>query len=393
MKKLFFIVFASLLCVTLFRVYGYNLYKSEVRIVSGGDLLISASILEASKIDNSKYNFDDIFKYVKPYIESADYAVINLETGIGGRARGYAGFPQFNTPKGILTSAKNAGFDLVLTASNHSYDLGYKALLYKLSSLEEKQLEYVGMRKTTEEPFHKVIEVKGVHFGILNYTRESTISTEEKVILNRVKSEKKKIVVDERGKDLIARFNYHHLDDFYETLEKDIAALKEQGAEIIVAYPHWGKEYCIEARDKESDIAQKMCDLGVDVIIGGHPHVVAPVKVLKSDISGKETVCIYSTGNFVSSMSHKQKKPNADYVEDGALFGFTVKRNWRGVAEVVSADVLPLWVVKENGKYVVMPLDQENNWKEAYQASYNRTMGLVKDGLDEFNQLKNKGII
>ena len=99
---------------------------SEAEVVSGGDLLISREMLENTKKGNT-YDFSYIFKYVDEYIEEADYAVVNLETSIGGKALGYSGFPWFNTPESIVTAAENAGFDMFLTASNHSYDQGYKA--------------------------------------------------------------------------------------------------------------------------------------------------------------------------------------------------------------------------------------------------------------------------
>ena len=142
-----------------------------------------------------------------------------------------------------------------------------------------------------------------------------------------------------------------------------------------------------------------MCDLGVDVIIGGHPHVVEPVKVYTSKVSGKTTVCIHSTGNFVSSMRRTQKKNNADYVEDGALFKYTVSEYDDGTVAVTSAEVLPLWVKKaaDAKKYVVIPLDKDVDWKESFGVanysekissgyqSYERTMGLVSKGIKKFN--------
>lgn len=392
-KKLIFMVL--IVCFLLGTFIGFSKSdKDQITIVSGGDLLISQSILKASVKGNDNYDFDDIFKEIKGYIQDADCAVLNLETSIGGDIVEYQGFPRFNTPEVVLDASKKAGFDLFLTASNHSYDLGYPGLITKLDELEKRDMQYVGTRKDSKDQLHKVIDVHGFKIGILNYTKESSDSSEDNIVLNMIRGDKPGtysdiIRVDDKGKDLIARFNYSKLDDFYEVLEQDIEFLKEKGAEIIVAYPHWGSEYLIEASDENKQIAQKMCDLGVDVIIGGHPHVVQPTEVLESSISGKKTICIYSMGNFVSSMHRYQDKPNAEYVEDGALFSFTVKRNSSGQAEVVSSDVLPLWVERKDEKFVVIPLDPENKvdgWNKNHENSYNRTMGLVAKGLDEFNK-------
>lgn len=393
MKRKLFILFlvVCFLCVS-YAVFNKD-KKGQITIVSGGDLLISESILKASNQGSDNYDFEDIFKEVKSYIKDADYAVLNLETSIGGDIVDYQGFPRFNTPEVVLDASKKAGFDLFLTASNHSYDLGYEGLITKLNELEKRNMPYVGTRIDAKEQLHKVIDIKGFKVGILNYTKESTISTEDNIVLNTIHGDKPGtysdiISVDNKGKDLVARFNYNKLDDFYDTLKQDIEALKKDGAEIIVAYPHWGEEYYIEASDENKQIAQKMCDLGVDVIVGGHPHVVQPTEILKSSVSGKTTLCIYSMGNFVSSMHRYQDKPNAEYVEDGALFSFTIKRNSSGKAEVISSDVLPLWVDRENEKFVVVPLDPENKvdgWNENHENSYNRTMGLVSEGLKEFS--------
>ena len=390
-KTLIFCALLFILCATI--ILPLKNSKDEITIISGGDLLISQSVLKASVDDKGNYDFDDIFCEIKSYIKKADCAIINLETSIGGEIVDYQGFPRFNTPDTILDASKKAGFDVFLTASNHSYDLGYDGMINRLNELEKRNLQYVGSRLQEDDKLHKVIDVNGFKIGILNYTKESSISTEDQVVFNTIRGNKPGtfsdiIKVDDKGKNLVARFNYNNLSVFYKTMEQDITALKNEGAEIIVAYPHWGSEYYIEASDENRKIAQKMCDLGVDVIIGGHPHVVQPTEVFESSISGKKTICLYSMGNFVSSMNRNQKKNNADYVEDGALFSFTVKRNIAGKAEISFADVLPIWVENKDGKYVVIPLDlnnKVNGWNENHENSYNRTMGLVSNGLKEFN--------
>ena len=372
-------------------------------VISGGDLLISDSVLEGAKTNSGNYDFEYIFQYVDDYIEEADYAVVNLETSIAGKGNGYCGFPRFNTPGSIVTVAQNAGFDMFLTASNHSYDWSLSGLKNKVSWLQQRDADYIGTRKDTDEYFHRVINVNGIKIGMLNYTQLTGKSTKDKVILNATRTGEdgayEYVVVGKKGQERIAYYNKKYLNDFYSTLKKDIKSLKNRGAQIIVAYPHWGQEYNICYNSTEDKIAQKMCDLGVDVIIGGHPHVVEPVKVYTSKVSGKTTVCIHSTGNFVSSMRRTQKKNNADYVEDGALFKYTVKEYEDGTAAVTSAEVLPIWVKKaENAKkYTVIPLDEDVDWKTSFgienysekissgYQSYERTMGLVSEGIKKFN--------
>lgn len=405
MKKILLMALCVMMCLTSIPSVSFAATKKVVAqadIVNGGDLLISKAILDNSKTDTG-YDFNYIFKHVTPYIKEADYAVINLETSVGGKKLGYAGFPRFNTPESIVTAAKKAGFDMFLNASNHSYDLGYNALLYKINVLNNKGVDFIGIRKDTTKALHKVVNVNGIKIGMLNYTKESWISTEDRVVLNRFRSgengEWEDVIVDKKATSLIGRYHKRDMESVYQNMQKDIQKLRNKGAELIVMYPHWGTQYNIGVEKLEDNMAQRLCDLGVDVIVGGHPHVVEPVKVYTSEVSGKTMVCIHSTGNFVSSMSPTTKKyDNARYTRDGALFGFTVKKYSDGSVVVTNAEVLPLYVYKNTkNKYMVIPLEKGKDWseygiakyakKKAGYYSYHRTMNLTDDGIKQFNAM------
>lgn len=405
MKKIVLMILCVVVCLASMPTVCFAAPKkvvAQANVVNGGDLLISKGILDNSKTA-SGYNFDYIFQHVDDYVKAADYAVINLETSIGGKKIGYSGFPRFNTPESIVTSAKKAGFDMFLNASNHSYDLGYNALLYKINVLNNKGVDFIGIRKDTTKALHKVVNINGIKVGMLNYTKESWISTEDRVVLNRFRSgadgEWEDVIVDKKAAALIGRYHKNKKDEFYQCLEKDITKLKNKGAELIVVYPHWGTQYHIGIEKLEDDMAQKMCDMGVDVIVGGHPHVVEPVKVYTSEVSGKTMVCIHSTGNFVSSMSPTTKKyDNARYTRDGALFSFTIKKYSDGSVAVTDAEVLPIYVYKNTKKkYMVIPLEKGKDWskygiakyakKKAGYYSYHRTKNLTDEGINQFNAM------
>ncbi len=379
---------------------------SAATIINGGDLLISDSLLAYSRREDDTYDFSGIFKYVSEYIKAADYAVINLETCMG-KPGDYCGFPRFRSPDSIIEAAKNAGFKMFLTASNHSYDWGEEGIVHKLECLDQYGVDYVGTRRSAEEPLHKVIEVNGIRIGMLNYTKVSRASRRFRMIMNvavnRKTGKKEKIIVNRKGQQLIALFRENRTKYFAEQLRQDIAALRAQGAEIIAAYPHWGTEYQIESDGWQEANAQIMCDAGVDVIVGSHPHVVQPVKVYTSDVSGKTTVCLHSMGNFVSSMNASHEKENAEYTEDGALFEYTVEKYEDGSAAVVRAEVLPIWVRRnrQEREFTVIPLEKDVDWKEKYGTvnystrpssafqSRQRTRKLVSKGLKAFNSIYN----
>ena len=194
-------------------------------------------------------------------------------------------------------------------------------------------------------------------------------------------------------------FMNNNLPAFYEEVEQIMAEMKEAGAEATMMQIHWGQEYQLTENATQNKIAQKLCDIGFDVIVGGHPHVVQPMDLLESTVDpDHKTVCIYSVGNAVSNQrsGYISQAPGA-YTEDGALFEVTFEKYSDGEVYVVATDVIPTWVnmhttggVKE---YNILPLDdsQRETWREAFQLndntmgfaekSYDRTMGIVGEGL------------
>lgn len=362
-----------------------------------------------SRKEDGTYDFHPIFKYVTPYVQAADYAVINLETCIG-KPGTYCGFPRFLSPDSVIAAAKAAGFKMFLTASNHSYDWGYEGVVYKLKQLKKHGVDFIGSRQWRFQELHKVVEVNGIKIGMLNYTKLFITEepTPERALMNaaidRKTGERQEVYIDAKGRRCVATFHEKKTKSFARKLEADIADLRRQGAEIIAVYPHWGTEYKIEIGSRQDKIAQMMCDLGVDVIVGGHPHVVQPVKVYTSEISGKKTLCLHSMGNFFSSMSAKHDKDNAEYTEDGVLFEYTIHKYDDGTAEIVHADVLPTWIRRrrDEREIVVIPLDKGVDWKEKFDTvnyseqissgfqSRQRTRKIVDAGLREFNLLHSR---
>ena len=123
--------------------------------------------------------------------------------------------------------------------------------------------------------------------------------------------------------------------------------MENAGAEAIVLYIHWGVEYQTKQNKTQSTIAQKMCDLGVDVIVGGHPHVIQPMELLTStEDDNHKTICLYSTGNALSNQRKDLMTLNTGHTEDGIIFTFTFSKYSDGTVRVENADLLPTWVDK-----------------------------------------------
>lgn len=370
---------------------------STATIAATGDLLMHEPIITHSKFDEG-YNFDLIYTYLKDYASKVDYSVANLETTLRGIEDGYeySGYPQFNCPDEIVDATKNAGFDMLLTANNHSYDTRYKGMIRTLEVIDEKGLDRLGIIKEETEKKYTVKEINGIKIGMICYTYETDTNPDE-IALNG-------IALNEDAEKRVNAFSYGELDTFYETIEGQFKAMKEDGAEALVLFIHWGDEYQVKQNKKQSAIAQKLCDLGVDVIVGGHPHVVQPIDLLTSEADpNHKTVCLYSMGNAVSNQRRDRMNLKTGHTEDGVLFQFTFAKYSDGTVVLEDADILPTWVnmftSKATGKkvYQIIPLDTEKtDWKEAFDLTDNseakakesleRTQKIVGDGLEKVQE-------
>ncbi len=372
--------------------------ESTATILSTGDLLMHIQVINAAVITDGEYDFANMFRYIKDYVTDADYAVANLETTLAALDNGYeyVGYPIFNCPDGIVPSCGAAGFDMLLTANNHTNDTRSIGFFRTQQVIRESGLAHLGTIESREEKLWQVHDINGIKVGMVCYTYE-TSKDPDKVSLNGIPlNEETKYLIgafydDEKGREV-----------FKQEMTQHIAEMKEAGAEAIVMYIHWGEEYETKERKSQARIAQMLCDLGVDVIIGGHPHVVQPVRLLTSTVDPEHsTVCIYSMGNAVSNQNRAAMQDHkSGHTEDGVLFSVTFAKYSDGTVILEGADVLPIWCNRiwseERGRSVfpILALDTGiEDWQAAYGLSnyglslawdsYNRTMDIVGEGLEE----------
>lgn len=347
-----------------------------------GDILIHHTIINHAKTSSGSYNFDDIFTLVKPYFNSYDYMIANLEVTLAGADRGYSGYPQFNSPDELVSSMKDSGIDMALTANNHSYDTGLSGMRRTLQILKSNNMDFIGTRSTNTDGIYKICDINGINVGMACYTYETTSSTAGRKSLNG-------LLLNEEATPLVNSFNYNNLSAFYSEAENSIKAMKTSGADAIVFFLHWGNEYQLSPNDYQKTIAQKLCDLGVDVIIGGHPHVIQPFDTLTSE-NGHETICLYSIGNAVSDQRREYMKPfDSGHTEDGVIFTFSFEKWNDGKTKISDVNIIPTWVNSKrvNGKkvYEITPIEaSKNELTSSEKASFNRTMKLVGDPLNSY---------
>lgn len=372
---------------------------STATVLSTGDILMHGKVINSGKQDDGSYNFDSIFQYVKSYSQAADFSVANLETTLCGTDNGYAyaGNPKFNCPDAIVDSLKGAGFDMLLTANNHADDTSLVGYKRTLNVVREKGLDTLGTYLSADEQKWTIEEVNGIKIGMVCYTYSDGFSQNGYPLLNYNE-------VGENG--ILNYFTYDKLPEFYTQLQGYLDEMKAAGAEATVVYLHWGEEYKWKTGEgpnaNQTAMAQKLCDMGVDVIVGGHPHVVQPADLLQSGTDAEhKTIVLYSMGNAVSNQRKEemQQSEPTGHTEDGVLFCVTFAKYSDGSVCVDSAELIPTWVnMHANSgvtEYNILPLEESTaaQWQAQFgltdtqlanaKASFDRTQALTLTGMEK----------
>ena len=362
---------------------------SRATIIAGGDLLPHMGIIKASKYGD-EYRFDQYFTYVTDAISQADFAVANLETTLAGTEDGqkYAGYPCFNAPDTLADAAKGAGFDMLLTSNNHANDTRSYGISRTLKVLREKEILSLGSVETEGDPLYRVVEINGIKIGMVCYSFGEIKEKTGNKYLNGLK-------VEDEHRELINVFDSRRLDLLYAEIEQHIADMKAEGAEATVLYIHWGHEYHTKQSETQTEMAQKLCEMGIDVIIGGHPHVVQGVELLESE-TGHRTLCAYSVGNLLSNQRRHLMELQTGHTEDGLLVRFTFVKYSDGSVHLEFAETLPTWVclrqIDEHRVFHILPLDGDpEDWAERFGLSSSE-LKHAKKSLERTNKITAQGM-
>lgn len=378
---------------------------TEVTLLNAGDIMFHGDNIAAGyDAASGSYEFSEVFQYLHAVVSRYDYAVANLETTLSGSSKPYTapGTASFNAPDSALSAIQSAGFDMMLFANNHTNDRGLSGLKRTVSHLRENGMDVIGASDDKNDDFHKIVDLKGVKLGMLNYTGDGTWGTSATNTLNGVP------LGESAG--YVNVFYLAKLDEFYAQVSADIADVKAQGADLVVCYIHWGPEYHTNPYPNTKQIAQKLCDLGVDVIMGSHPHVVQPMETLcASDNKDRRTICFYSLGNFLSNQNRLTLDSQTDcygndsaYTENGLMVALTIRKYQNGKTLVTGIELIPTWVhrysVGASREYRILPLSLALAAPDAYElndssfgvshatASLAYTKGLLEDAVAAFHR-------
>ena len=253
--------------------------EKELTILAVGDNLIHTQVIRSGKKSDGSYDFSHLFAGISKEVEAADLAIINQETILCDKSLGYSGYPRFGSPYEIGEAIHDAGFDVVLQATNHTMDKGLEGVLDTLQFWKQyDDITMVGINET-EDALSRIgfYTKNGIKVAILNYTYG----------LNGLSVPK--------GKEYLINM----LTD-REQMKADIALAKKK-SDFVIVCPHWGTEYVYQPTKQQNQLTQFFLEEGVDLVLGTHPHVLEPVEWLETKDGTHRMLVYYSLGNFVSN--------------------------------------------------------------------------------------------
>ena len=252
--------------------------EDELDLVMAGDVLLHLRLAYWSENGKGGYDFNPIFKLIKPIIKKADLAIVNQETILGGKELGVSGYPTFNGPYELGDAIANAGFDVVLQSNNHSLDKGMLGIYNCLNFWKKyPKIKTVGIN-TSEAQKKKLCIYKknGIKVAILNYTYGT----------NGIPL----------PKDMPYAVNYLVKDEVINDIKR-----AEKEADFTIVCPHWGTEYFRGISDYQKIWSKIFVENGVDLVLGAHPHVIEPINYVTDKKTDHKMLVYYSLGNFVNS--------------------------------------------------------------------------------------------
>ncbi|SNR16423.1 CapA family protein [Tenacibaculum jejuense] len=327
----------------------------EISLLFIGDFMGHMDQIKAAYNKKTKtYEYDSCFSKIKPILSNADVTLGNLEVTLG--VKPYSGYPQFSSPPSYASAIKNAGVDILTTSNNHSCDKRKKGVERTIHILDSLNIGHTGTFinaiEKTKNPAY-VIRKNNFEIAVISYTYGTNgLKPTAPNVVNYLKKE---------------------------TIKKDVNYINSSiNPDQIIAFVHWGDQYKDLPNKSQKDMFTYFKSLGVNIVIGAHPHVLQPMewhKVTKEN--EKESLVVYSLGNFVS---HQRTFPR----DGGAVFKLWLKKGKDNKVKIKKADYFLTWVhepvVNGNKEYYVLPADTYSSKPESFtkKKDYDKMMRYIK---------------
>lgn len=276
-----------------------TLKSDTLKLLFAGDIMVHATQIYASRSPNGEFDFISPFDSIKSVLMASDFAIANLETTLGEEP--YTGYPRFKSPDILAKQLKSVGFNVLVTANNHSADTGLKGILNTISKLNEAEIQSIGTFKDSIDRLNRtplILDKNGIKIALLSYTYST----------NGIPVPKPAEVA---------------LIDTA-VMSEEIIKSKKLNPDLTIVFMHWGEEYHTKPSKNQIELSKWLKDQGVDAIIGTHPHVIQPL-VIDTLHNGKLLPIAYSLGNLISN----QSKPGTD---EGIMVELIVIKDSKGTA-------------------------------------------------------------
>ena len=320
MKRFNLLSFGTLCIVLSFLVAPLHAQETLSLLFAGDAMGHEPQFQWAYNPQTGTYNYEPNFRYVTPYINKSDLAIVNLEVTLAGKP--YSGYPTFSTPDSYKDALVNCGFDVITLANNHILDRGQRGMERTLDLVSD--CPNAGAYKDSADRANRyplILELQGLRIALFNVTYGC----------NGFFPVKPNIV------------------NFIDTAQiaADLRSIEDKDVDMKIMSIHWGDEYVTKAIPKQREMARWLAEQGFDLIIGGHPHVVEDAEFLRvtrvrdNKEVEVEVPVLYSLGNLISN----QRRLNTN---GGIMVRIDIRRNDASIAKV---SYLPCYVHKGTISY------------------------------------------
>ncbi len=259
---------------------------AAVTIAAGGDTVLGYNLeahfdeqLAAGRTRDELYGL--YFAGVRPVLEAADVALVNLECPFTERGVKLPKNFNFRARRELVEILKRGSVDVVTMANNHTMDWGPDGLEDTRLTLDDAGIGHFGAGDDLAEAREPLVVVRnGLRIGFLGYyfqNDEDMLEPRELYAL-----------ANRAG----VAGSYTSLGPMRRMLADDVSSLARR-VDAVIPYFHWGKEGSYDVRDYQVELAHLAVDRGARAVLGAHPHRLQGVEVYKG------APIFYSLGNFV----------------------------------------------------------------------------------------------
>ncbi|HOV10392.1 MAG TPA: CapA family protein [Bacteroidales bacterium] len=338
---------------------------SSIIILFAGDVMQhEPQILSAWDDSLKTYSYDSCFSFVAPLIKECDIAMANFEFTLGGPP--YTGYPQFSAPDQIVHALTNAGFDILATANNHSCDRGKKGIERTIRILDSMGFKHIGTytdEASRAQTYPMIIKKNGIKLALLNYTYGTNgIAVPSPTVVNLINEDQ---------------------------IKTDLSRAKDSMPDKTIVFIHWGNEYESKPNQYQEYYAKLCFDLGADIVIGMHPHVIQKLeRKFYPDSNGREVFIAYSLGNYISNQRTR-------YRDGGMMVKMELVKRHNKVS-IADCGYYLTWVYipEKNGKkkYHILPVSQYENMGDVLDTASFQKMSLYLSDSRKLMQQMTKNV-